>query len=56
MKQECAQESEISNMVLEKSRIFLTRNATVVSFERNKKTLQNIYKKKAKHKSSVLEN
>ena len=42
MKQECAQESEISNMVLEKSRIFSTRNATVVSFERNKEPFQNI--------------
>ena len=56
MKQECAQESEVSNMVLEKLRMFSTRNATVVSFERNKKTLQNISKKKAKHKRSALEN
>ena len=40
MKQECAQESEVGNMVLKKSRMFSTRNATAVSFERNKKPLQ----------------
>ena len=43
MKQESAWILDVGNTVREKSRMFSTRNATVVSFERNKKPLENNY-------------